>query len=648
MSESRHNGLWRAGAERVLVLALWFGLVTGCGEVVLVAIRKFALHRLVRLSPHVVWMAPLADIALFVLAAIVLIAAGRLWPRLLALRPASTVFAALSFFTISLHYGHIAMYARTLLAVGLAVQTGYFIGKYPHRFTRLLTWTLGWPGGLAAKSRERMASLASLDGVELRPGPFLIGAAAIVATLAGAVHAWAWSTERANWGRLPSGAAGPNIVFIVWDTVRARSLSLYDYERPTTPRLDAFADGAAVFDRAFSTSPWTLPGHASMFTGRWHHELSADWESPLDATYPTIAEFLASKGYATAGFVANTYFGSVEHGLNRGFVHYEDYRKSPGQVLVSSALGSDLACGVRNEPACRLRDLVGLYELLGRKTARHVNRAFLRWLDRRPEGKPFFAFLNFMDAHAPYLPPEPFATRFGKGERGNPMHMERADWKWTPEQAKAEQDAYDGAIAFLDDQFGQLLGELDERGLLDNTIIVLTSDHGEEFLEHGVMSHSNSLYLDALHVPLVIRAPGRVPAGRLNAAVSVRDLPATLMDIMGINEHPFPGASLARHWSPGSAPRQTGEMLFARVSGRTFRPAHYPVSKGDMSSVIADPHQYILRGDGREELYDIGMDPAELNELSGAPELANALSVLRAQIAALTRTAPRRAEGEPR
>jgi arylsulfatase A-like enzyme len=473
----------------------------------------------------------------------------------------------------------------------------------------------------------------------------LSGAIAIVATLAGVVHVWAWSTERAAWSRLPPGAAGPNIVLIVWDTVRARSLSLYGYERRTTPRLEAFADGAAVFDRAFSTSPWTLPTHASMFTGRWHHELSVDWEDPLDTAYPTLAEFLAGRGYATAGFVANTYFGSVEHGLNRGFVHYEDYRRSPGQALVSSALGSELACGVRNEPGCKLRDLVGYHELFGRKTAAHVSRAFLRWLDRRPAGRPFFAFLNYMDAHAPYLPPEPFATRFGKGERGNPMHIERADWKWTPAQAKAEQDAYDGAIAYLDDQLGRLLGELDERGLLDNTIIVLTSDHGEEFLEHGVMSHSNSLYMDALHVPLVIRAGGHMPAGRRNAAVSLRDLPYTLMDLMGITEHPFPGTSLARHRTTGDAPAATEEPLYARVSGRSFRPSHYPVSKGDMISVIADPHHYIIRGDGEEELYDIRTDPLELHELAGAPELANVLSQLRARLAPLTRAKQTRADG---
>ncbi|MGH7551526.1 MAG: sulfatase-like hydrolase/transferase, partial [Longimicrobiales bacterium] len=483
MSGPRSIGLFREGAERVVVLALWFGLATGLVEVVLVAIRKFALHRLVRLSPHVVWMAPAADIALFIVAALLLIAVGRFRPRLLALRPASTVFAALSFFTISLHYGPIAMYARIILAAGLGVQAGYFIGKYPDRFTRFLTWTVGWPGRLAAKVRSK--SRASTDAgvrardVQLELGPFLSGATAIVATLAGAVHVWGWSTERAAWSRLPSGATGPNIVLIVWDTVRARSLSLYGYERSTTPQLEAFADGAAVFDRAFATSPWTLPTHASLFTGRWHHELSVDWEDPLDTAYPTLAEFLVGRGYATAGFVANTYFGSVEHGLNRGFVHYEDYRRSPGQALVSSALGSDLACGVRNKPGCKLRDLVGYHELLGRKTAAHVSRAFLRWLDRRPAGRPFFAFLNYMDAHAPYLPPEPFATRFGKGERGNPMHMEWADWQWTPAQAKAEQDAYDGAIAYLDDQLGRLLGELDARGLLENTIIVLTSDHGE-------------------------------------------------------------------------------------------------------------------------------------------------------------------------
>jgi arylsulfatase A-like enzyme len=589
-------------------------MATGLGEVALVAIKKFELGRIVRVSADVVWMAPLADVALFLTCAAVLLLAGR-WLRS-ASRPAVVhgVFATLAFFTLSLHYTPIHIGAKALLATGLGVQAGRWVARLGAR---------GQPGGPIAW---------------IRPAHAWLGATALLACLYAAVHVRDRARERAALAALPAPAAGPNVLLIIWDTVRAQSLGLYGYERATTPHLDSLASSSLVFERALATAPWTLPTHASVFTGRWPHELSADWDSPLDDTHPTLAEFFGSRGYASAGFVANTFFGSFEHGLNRGFTRYEDYRESVGQIFISSALGNTLGCGIRTVAGCGLRDVIGWHELLGRKSADDVNRTFLTWLDRRPEDRPFFAFLNYFDAHAPYFPPAPFAGRFGEGERGNPMQLERPDWTWTAEQVRAERDAYDGAIAYLDDRLDALMRELASRGLLDETIVVVTSDHGEEFLEHGTMSHSNSLYLPSLHVPLVIHAPGRVAAGRVAEPVSLRDLTATIVELAGAEAHPFPGSSLAQARAaqtdvtdaeagrgatigpPASAdaggPSPGEKPLFAEVSGRTFRPAHYPVSRGDMRSVIVDPHHYIVRGDGVAELYDIRRDPWETTPLA--------------------------------
>jgi len=127
----------------------------------------------------------------------------------------------------------------------------------------------------------------------------------------------------------------PNVLLIVLDTVRAKSLGLYGYGRPTTPRLERLARYGTVFKSAFSTAPWTLASHATMFTGRYPHELSTGFLSPLDTTYLTLAELFTSEGYQTAGFAANTFYASQEFGLSRGFTHYEDYRVSGRQVLDS-------------------------------------------------------------------------------------------------------------------------------------------------------------------------------------------------------------------------------------------------------------------------------------------------------------------------
>ena len=136
------------------------------------------------------------------------------------------------------------------------------------------------------------------------------------------------------------------MLFIVLDNVRADSMSLYGHARPTTPRLADLARGGIRFDSARSTASWTLPSHASMFTGQWPHRLSVDWMIGLDGTYPTLAEFLAGQGYATAGFVANTYYCNARYGLDRGFARYEDFREnqvvSLFEVVRSTSLGKCL------------------------------------------------------------------------------------------------------------------------------------------------------------------------------------------------------------------------------------------------------------------------------------------------------------------
>src|SRR5262249_28090056 len=149
-----------------------------------------------------------------------------------------------------------------------------------------------------------------------------------------------------------------------------------------------FAKTAVRFDRAMATAPWTLPSHAAMFTGRFPRELSADFRAPLDGAHPTLAETLGARGYLTAGFVANTYFCNVENGLSRGFAHYEDYLVSPSEF----ALSASLSRAILNHDV--VRRLINYHDVIGRKMAEEINRAFLLWLERQRK-RPFFAFLNY-------------------------------------------------------------------------------------------------------------------------------------------------------------------------------------------------------------------------------------------------------------
>jgi arylsulfatase A-like enzyme len=375
-----------------------------------------------------------------------------------------------------------------------------------------------------------------------------------------------------------------------------------------------------------------LPSHASILTGRWHHELSTDFDSPLDATYPTLAAVLGSRGYATGAVVANLRYCGYETGLDRGFGHYNDYPVTFRQLLASSRL---LRKVLNN---FRLRRLIENDQHLSRKSAEMVNDAALDWLGSVKD-HPYFLFLNYFDAHEPYLPPPPFDTMFGPGRkhgRLSPLHR----WLWEPAMGHAnmgeaekqeEIDAYDGSIAHIDAVFGALLDSLEERGLLANTMIIVTADHGEEFAEHRVYEHGYSLYRAGVQVPLVIVAPGVVPSGiRVPGPVSLRDIPTTVLDLLDMRANdPFPGISLADEWRP-EAPNPSAEPILSQVNHVTGHPDWFPVSQGTLRSVTYRGLRYIRTGSSKEELFDFDRDTAELTNLIGNAAYDSTLTGLRA------------------
>jgi arylsulfatase A-like enzyme len=400
---------------------------------------------------------------------------------------------------------------------------------------------------------------------------------------------------------LPSAPPNaPNVLLLVWDTVREMNVSLYGYPRPTTPNLERLAERSITFTQAFSIAPWTLPSHGAMFSGLLEQEMVVGHLTPFETDQPLLSEILGRHGYLTGGFVGNTVYAGSEYGLTRGFLHYEDYRRTLGTVLFSPTAARRL--GIE----WRVRQRIGVPLAFNKKTATQVNADFLRWLDGlEPGGRPFFGFLNYFDAHRPHLAPPPFDTLFG----ADPARR-------MPPRARRQEvldrliAGYDASIAYLDDETGRLLEALRSRGLLDNTIVIVTADHGEHFGEHDLYNHSNSLYQELLQVPLVIRVPSRQDRVTIAEPVSLRDLPATIVELVGVpGPNPFPGRSLLRPRDPEDA--DNGSRV---IAGDT------PIGGGYGNAVITNGRYFIVWPGREPALYRFPEDSVQGENLAERPE----------------------------
>ncbi len=288
--------------------------------------------------------------------------------------------------------------------------------------------------------------------------------------------------------------------------------------------------------------------------------------------------------------MANTTYCSYETGLDRGFAHYEDYDVTLRGVLLCSSLVERSLNFVHKHPALANRLGLGGLSAGDRKDAARINRDFLGWLDGRgTTNRPFFAFLNYYDAHHPYLAPDLEAgTPFGsKPESPRDFRLLKTWWERdklgiSPDDLALALDSYDRCIAYLDDQLGRLFEELRRRGELDRSVVIVTSDHGEHLGERDLFGHGCSVYRPELHVPLVVVAPGSCPAGRaIDGPVSLRDVPATVFDLVGparvvspspADRWPGPGRDgdgVTRTWS---CPRSSHRPTTTRIGAGRLRP----------------------------------------------------------------------------
>lgn len=580
------------GGRRLLAVAVTLGILGGAGESAYrVLWHVLENHPSREFAWEWVWMAPLSAAGAFLLVALPLAGVGAAARRssvgLWRPRPVLFGFGALAAWGV-LHTPppRLAPYAVLLLTVGVASALA---------------------GGPAPARRA-----ARLAGALWVLGPLLLLSTAIgVLTLPGPL-------ERVRLSRLPEADARlPNVVLVILDTVRAANLGLYGNARAPTPRLDAWGARGVLFEAMIAPSPWTLPSHASVFTGVLPGEHSARPRTPLDGALPTLAEQLSARGYAAAGFVANFANTTAGSGLARGFSRWEDFPVTWGRLLAGSWLARTLM--VRLGAQLRTHPW-----RMGEKDARANTDDALRWLAQRGDERPFFVFMNYMDAHAPYRSPASYRARFGVRPEDVVL-----DWRegLDPAALAGTEAAYDAALGYLDDEVDRLLrAAVTANGR--ETLVVVTSDHGEFFGEHGLIGHGNALYLPVLHVPLLMAGPG-VPVGRVvQGWASLADLPATLLELVTGDPGPLGGVSLARRWEedPSADPHPVAAVL----EGGDWLSPWEPGSRGFMTSVLEGPWHYIRNGDEVEELYDVAADPDEHLDLAKSERGAEALPALRA------------------
>jgi arylsulfatase A-like enzyme len=382
-----------------------------------------------------------------------------------------------------------------------------------------------------------------------------------------------------------------NVVLITLDTTRADRLSLYREDLDTTPFLSELAAESMVFERAYTTSTWTLPAHASLFTGLYPEQHGAiDVREgalvgqPLDRSHTTLAEVLQSDGYLTLGVVGGPFLRR-HYQLDQGFLYYSD-----------------------------------LWEGLHRN-AGQLNRLAFRWLDRH-EGRPFFLFLNYFDPHAPYDPDGyPATDEAVFAELGFDIHTfqpamlrERGIGGLPAEATAALRRRYDAELRQTDRSLRELVEGLRDRGLLENTLVALVADHGESFGEHGLWGHGGPFFDEQARVPMLLRIPGETASPkRIAKPVSTAVLARLILRHLDVSAPPsltgLPGGpEEAPVLGARFSPRGTGVRMFVE----------YPLK---YLAWIDD-----AEGGSRRRLFDLEADPGETEDLSEAdPALLEAV-----------------------
>ena len=342
----------------------------------------------------------------------------------------------------------------------------------------------------------------------------------------------------------PRREDSPDILLISIDSLRSDHLGCYGYERDTSPTIDSLAAEGAVFRNAVSTTSWTLPAHAAMFTGLYDSSHGVvDGDDRLVDAHVTLAEVLETNGYDTVGFFGGPFLHPT-FGLNQGFRSY---------LSCMTLITDDVSEGESQDP--KNVHPASQAEVTGPRT---VER-FSRWLDSRGGG-PFFAFVHLWDVHYDYIPPPEYEHMFDPDYRGSVTATDLyRNGLIHPEMPQRDLDhvvaLYDGEIRSTDETIRRLLGALEAAGRLQNTLVVITGDHGDEFFEHGSIGHQTSLFEEVVRIPLIIRWPHAVPPKTVvEDQVRIIDVMPTILGLAGIKCPTVQGRDLYGLLSGGTLP----------------------------------------------------------------------------------------------
>jgi arylsulfatase A-like enzyme len=601
------------------------GLLEGVGLLAFQHINFARWGPMIHVSPEIIWISPIVDLIFFSLVSAIIglvsLVVSQILPRFSAYR---AVIFVLSFLAV---YDWLTLTARLyhraclLLTFGAAVAFGRWLAR--HQTQAAHFWKRTSPWAIAA---------VALAFVVIQGGG-------------------RWREHNALAALPPAASGSPNVLVVVIDTLRADHVSAYGYPRPTTPNLDRLAQQGVLFENAVSASSWSLPSHVSLVTGRYLHDHKVGqvqeepwlgWGQTGLGGFPTIGEALEQRGYRTGAFSANRTFFSHTLGFGRGFMHFEDYFSSLGDSFVRTLYGrefariylirTDRSLGKRiirrlgwtsllDQDAEGSGSYGGAFEI--RKHADVVNAEVLRWIDRDRQ-RPFFAFLNYFDVHDPY---------------GGPQSYPQTAWPQV-----SDIDRYDTGLKYSDDCLGRLLAALEQRGLANNTLVIVTSDHGEALGQHFLLFHGGALYWELVHVPLVISYPGHVPAGvRVAQPVTNAALPATILALLNGGENSFPGPPLDVLWRAGQPATQMqnpiSELAQNQHLGKRYARIDQQIptaATGYMKTLITTQWQLVLHQRADAQLYNWVRDPGELNDLAKTPEGESVMKILLPQIEAQT------------
>jgi len=429
----------------------------------------------------------------------------------------------------------------------------------------------------------------------------------------------------------PPTATHANVVLIVIDTVRHDVVGSYGAPDDPTPHLDRLAADAQIMDSAWSTSSWTLPGHASLFTSTYPyrhgaHNVSQSQEvtdDPLslpapdllqaritsisarsmDETLPTLPEILSEAGYRTGAIIGNYGYLARYWGFARGFDDYDDrlrIRLTPFPSFVQFALRKWLR---GNGEGFLHRDY---------RPAETIVDEAVRWIDGGGDERPFFLFMNLMDVHGPYFPHDAAGRSLSRKAVDPPQHeVVKSGRSLTEQEHAVLHGLYVGEMRYVDRQLGQLFEALRTRGLYDDAMVVVTSDHGESFGEHpGVIGHEVSLYEAETRVPLIVKYPASRHAGRSTAWASIIDVMPTILAVAELDGSDSAQGADLRHLDDH-------RMLLAELYRSDRHAENYGTAFArDLRALLfEDGHEkVIVSTDGTAELYALDDDPGEAHD----------------------------------